>query len=191
MQKKFRFYLAMVGLALPLFSCGTGLNRYSAVERADNGFGLYRSGQPDVAEVEALCKAGVTKIFALNGQAGRYAQALADKCPQAQVVYNHEQDPDSGLSREFLQIFDQAVQEAKATGKGVLIHCYCGCHRTGRLAAYYRMKYQGWTAEQAIEEMEAIGKDMDDHPSLPAQVLAMQEYINGRTCTQAANLCIR
>jgi hypothetical protein len=39
----------------------------------------------------------------------------------------------------------------------VLLHCHAGLHRTGVLAAVYRMEYQGWTREQAWQEMRAHG----------------------------------
>jgi protein tyrosine phosphatase (PTP) superfamily phosphohydrolase (DUF442 family) len=39
----------------------------------------------------------------------------------------------------------------------VLLHCRAGLHRTGCMAAVYRMEYQGWTPEQAVEEMKAHG----------------------------------
>jgi protein tyrosine/serine phosphatase len=39
----------------------------------------------------------------------------------------------------------------------VLIHCRAGLHRTGVLAAVYRMEYQGWGREEAIRELKADG----------------------------------
>jgi hypothetical protein len=39
----------------------------------------------------------------------------------------------------------------------VLIHCKAGLHRTGCLTAVYRMEYQGWTPEEAYEELKAQG----------------------------------
>jgi hypothetical protein len=39
----------------------------------------------------------------------------------------------------------------------VLLHCKAGLHRTGCLAAVYRMEYEGWTPEQAVREMKANG----------------------------------
>jgi hypothetical protein len=39
----------------------------------------------------------------------------------------------------------------------VLIHCKAGLHRTGCLAAVYRMEYEGWTTRQAITEMKQNG----------------------------------
>jgi tyrosine-protein phosphatase SIW14 len=39
----------------------------------------------------------------------------------------------------------------------VLIHCRAGLHRTGVMSAVYRMEYQGWTPQQAIEELKNNG----------------------------------
>ena len=39
----------------------------------------------------------------------------------------------------------------------VLIHCKAGLHRTGILAALYRMEYEGWTREEALHELKAHG----------------------------------
>jgi hypothetical protein len=39
----------------------------------------------------------------------------------------------------------------------VLIHCKAGLHRTGCLAAVYRMEYQGWTPGEAYRELKAHG----------------------------------
>lgn len=51
----------------------------------------------------------------------------------------------------FLEIMDNPANYP------VLIHCKAGLHRTGVLAAVYRMEYQGWTPSQAIAEMKALG----------------------------------
>jgi protein tyrosine/serine phosphatase len=48
----------------------------------------------------------------------------------------------------------------------VLVHCFAGIHRTGTMCAIYRMEYQGWTAERAMEEMQFYGfapEDMHQH----------------------------
>jgi protein tyrosine/serine phosphatase len=39
----------------------------------------------------------------------------------------------------------------------VLIHCKAGLHRTGVMAAVYRMEYQGWTPAEAYRELKAHG----------------------------------
>ncbi len=39
----------------------------------------------------------------------------------------------------------------------ILFHCKAGLHRTGILAAVYRMEYQGWSHEEAYRELKAHG----------------------------------
>jgi tyrosine-protein phosphatase SIW14 len=39
----------------------------------------------------------------------------------------------------------------------VLFHCKAGLHRTGCLAAVYRMEYQGWSRDAALRELRAHG----------------------------------
>ena len=39
----------------------------------------------------------------------------------------------------------------------VLIHCKAGLHRTGVLVALYRMEYEGWTKDEALDEVKANG----------------------------------
>jgi len=174
--------------ALILSGCG-GLDKFHELDRSGNGYSMNRSGQPKENNVEEICEVGIKKVFALNGEGRKYAEALKAKCPGAEVVYDIVQNPDGMVEKEFLQSFDLQVAEARAEGKGILFHCSCGCHRTGRLAAYYRMKYQGWSAQAAIEEMNDIGEDMDTHPNLPAQILGMEDYIHGRTCSQSPEFC--
>jgi protein tyrosine/serine phosphatase len=45
----------------------------------------------------------------------------------------------------------------------VLIHCFAGIHRTGAYCAVYRMEYEHWSNEKAIDEMRACGyRNIDD-----------------------------
>jgi protein tyrosine phosphatase (PTP) superfamily phosphohydrolase (DUF442 family) len=39
----------------------------------------------------------------------------------------------------------------------VLLHCKAGLHRTGIMAAIYRMEYQGWDVADALRELKAHG----------------------------------
>jgi tyrosine-protein phosphatase SIW14 len=48
----------------------------------------------------------------------------------------------------------------------VLVHCFAGIHRTGTMCAIFRMDYQGWSPERAMEEMRVCGyaaEDMHHH----------------------------
>lgn len=62
--------------------------------------------------------------------------------------------------QEFLAVMDDKANHP------VLVHCFAGVHRTGTMCAIYRMEYQGWTAERAMEEMQLYGfapEDMHQH----------------------------
>jgi protein tyrosine phosphatase len=52
---------------------------------------------------------------------------------------------------EFLKICDDP------SNYPMVIHCRAGLHRTGVLAAIYRMEYQGWTVDEAFREMKDGG----------------------------------
>jgi tyrosine-protein phosphatase SIW14 len=52
---------------------------------------------------------------------------------------------------QFLAIMDDPSNHP------VLIHCKAGLHRTGVMAAVYRMTYQGWSPQAALQEAKANG----------------------------------
>jgi protein tyrosine/serine phosphatase len=41
--------------------------------------------------------------------------------------------------------------------KKIFVHCRLGDDRTGMMIAAYRMAAQGWTADEALSEMERFG----------------------------------
>ncbi len=45
----------------------------------------------------------------------------------------------------------------------MLIHCKAGLHRTGILAAIFRMEYEGWTPDQAYRELAQHGFGKECH----------------------------
>jgi protein tyrosine/serine phosphatase len=64
--------------------------------------------------------------------------------------------PVDACLRQFLEV----VEDPK--NRPVLIHCFAGVHRTGGYVAIYRMEHEGWTAEEALEEMRSRGYDRLD-----------------------------
>ena len=52
---------------------------------------------------------------------------------------------------EFLEIMDDE------SSYPVLIHCKAGLHRTGVMAAVYRMEYGGWSRAEAMRELRSHG----------------------------------
>ncbi len=157
---------------------------------SDTGFALYRSGRLSPADLEALCGLGVEEILVLDGEGTerecRYQQIA---CPGLRVRYNFAQEEDRPVSLDFLQAFDAWIEEAQANGTKVALRCRHGWHRTGRLIAYYRMRFEGVTAAEAIQEMQDIGHMMWRHPTLNPQVEAYEDIIAGRACSSDPDSC--
>lgn len=164
-----------------------GVNNLHLIDRdTDTGYAIYRLGQPNADDVRGLCELGVSEIVVLAGDAMDYEQTYLDECPGLKVIYNVEDDL-SPLSTTWLGHFDDWVADARADGKKVAFRCTCGCHRTGRLAAYYQMKYRGLSAKDAWDlaltrgiVMEAV----DYFASLQQQIIALYEHIHEQPCSQ-------
>jgi tyrosine-protein phosphatase SIW14 len=60
----------------------------------------------------------------------------------------------------FLRLVDDPAQGP------VLVHCFAGLHRTGVYCAVFRMGHQGWSNQEAIDEMYAVGFFNDDPKAL-------------------------
>lgn len=61
------------------------------------------------------------------------------------------------MSREDLLLVMQHIQQAKTLNKKVLIHCYHGSDRTGATIAMYRIIFEDWSIEDALNEMKHGG----------------------------------
>lgn len=46
----------------------------------------------------------------------------------------------------------------------ILFHCMSGVDRTGMLCAYFRVKYEGWDVERAIQEWKDMGMHYHYYP---------------------------
>ena len=128
---------------------------------------IYRSGQmPPDALARVVREFGIGTVITLRDRkddAGSPVdQSEADVCAAAGVAF-HRMPPadwspidgvipgDQNIDR-FLGILDDP-----ATRWPVLVHCFAGIHRTGAHCAVYRMEYDGWTPDEAIAEMKAMG----------------------------------
>jgi hypothetical protein len=111
------------------------------------------------------------------------------------VVYNQKQSAKQPLSKSFLEFFDNWVAEAKRENKKILFRCVCGCHRAGRLAAYYEIKYLGASFEKALINFYRYGRQMEKYDDLLTQILALADYGAGQPCrfsnNSLANRCVR
>ena len=80
----------------------------------------------------------------------------SDLCKSLDVNYQFifvkllPDDPTVAVEK-FLKIMDDPASYP------VLFHCKAGLHRTGVMAAIYRMEYDGWSRQDAMRELRAHG----------------------------------
>jgi hypothetical protein len=180
-------------ILLSLFFISSSLyaQNLKLIDRSEDGFAIYRLGAPSEDEVRELCDLGVEQIAVLSGNADSYEFKFVDQCPGLKVVYNTKQKAKFPLEKSFLKWFDSWVEESKRLGRKIAFRCNCGCHRTGRLAAYYQMKYQGLTATDAKIIMKKHGKYMVLFPFLNGQVDALENFIAGVDCNKGPRYCVQ
>jgi hypothetical protein len=159
------------------FSAAAPAANIHVIEELPNGFALFRSGEPGRSGIEEFKRLGITEIAVLAGNAESNESKYIDIHPDLKVVYNEEQETDTLPPQEFFDWFDRWIEEARREGKRIAIRCNCGCHRTGRLAAYYQMKWQNLPYQDAIILMKAHGKRMAYYPYLNNQVRILHQRI--------------
>ncbi len=127
---------------------------------------LYRSGQLSQLGLEQTIRQyGIRTIVSLRDghQPGDTPPDLAEEqyCKDKELNYHRitprpwsasdDSVPAEVGVRQFLKIVDDPANYP------ILIHCFAGSHRTGALCAIYRMEYDHWTNQQAIDELRACG----------------------------------
>ncbi len=71
--------------------------------------------------------------------------------PRSWLLDETDEPPAATTVREFLAVMDDPANHP------VLVHCFAGVHRTGTLAAVFRVEYEGWDTDAAIAELERRG----------------------------------
>ena len=109
---------------------------------------LYRSAQPEAEGFKTLAKEpGIKTVVSLR--AFNSDEALADgtgiKLVRIKIHTWHIETED--VVKALAEI-----RKAEAAGP-VLLHCQHGADRTGLISALYRVLYQGWSKDAALDEM--------------------------------------
>jgi protein tyrosine/serine phosphatase len=123
---------------------------------------LYRGAQPSSKGLQKLAKMGVNIVVDLRGdRAGERAQV--EKLGMTYVAIPwHCPFPKDEAFAKFI-----AVTKANPSKK-IFVHCRLGDDRAGMTIASYRMAEQGWSAEEAMHEMEAFGFTRSHHFICPS-----------------------
>lgn len=113
---------------------------------------VYRSEQPDADLIPALKAHDIQMVINLRTRDKDRMLLSAD---EFQLV--HIPVKTWAMSRgDLLQVM-QSIQQAQANDQKVLIHCYHGSDRTGASIAMYRIIFERWTVQEALNEMKHGG----------------------------------
>lgn len=126
--------------------------------------------------MQHLYDLGVRTVVSLQNQQAptetiknaEYAEILLEKAAAEEVgiafvAYSMSNRGKNSLqyqsSAEVAAMVESACNEIvkRSESGGVAFHCKSGKDRTGLVAAYLRIKYQGWTLDQALAEMRQKG----------------------------------
>lgn len=111
----------------------------------------YRGAQPDHDDYTDLAAIGIRTLINLTGDdAEADEQALVEGAGMKylQIPMTTHEQPTLEKVAAFLRIVNDPAHQP------VYVHCVGGRHRTGVMTAVYRMAQDGWTADQAFDEMK-------------------------------------
>jgi tyrosine-protein phosphatase SIW14 len=114
---------------------------------------LYRGAQPTRKGFEGLSKMGVGIVVDLReGNESNHEEKVVTALGMKFVgIPWHCTDPKDDDFAKFLTVIRDNPD------KKIFVHCHVGVDRTGMMIASYRMAEQGWTAQEALREMQAYG----------------------------------
>ncbi|UVE69023.1 dual specificity protein phosphatase family protein [Burkholderia pyrrocinia] len=112
---------------------------------------LYRSAQLSREDVPELQKLGIRKVISFRAFHADDSILAGTQITMQRIRINTWYIRDEDMVAAL-----KALRTADRDGP-VLIHCQHGADRTGLVSALYRMVYQGWTREQALDELQHGG----------------------------------
>lgn len=113
---------------------------------------LYRGAQPTTEGLETLKKMGVDIVVDMRGGKREGEERAIAKLGMTHVSMPwHCPSPRDETFARFLTL----VRDNP--GKKIFVHCRLGQDRTGMAIASYRMSEQGWSADEAMKEMQSFG----------------------------------
>lgn len=110
---------------------------------------FYRGARPKASDYKDLAAMGVKTIINLERDGDKNAEKEAKSAGLNffQIPMSDKDAPDDATVQKFLQLANDPANQP------IFVHCKGGRHRTGLVTAVYRMTHDGWTADQAFEEM--------------------------------------
>lgn len=113
--------------------------------------GIFRGAQPEPNGYATLANMGVRSVINLRSRNEEKEAVEARGMRSFWVPLNAYGDVDPEIIRKAVALM------ADPANRPVYVHCRQGRDRTGVVVAVYRMEIDGWSPEEAEEEMQAYG----------------------------------
>ena len=137
---------------------------------------LYRGAQPKEEGVEQLKKFGIDTVVDLRGELHGLVENERQHAESLGMRFVNL--PGSGWATpkdEELARFLSLTREQPR--RKIFIHCWLGGDRSGMFIAAYRIAFDGWTPQQAIDEMRAFHYLEFWHPNMKRYVQHFPERL--------------
>jgi protein tyrosine/serine phosphatase len=129
----------------------------------------YRGAQPDGQDYADLAALGVRTVIDLtkDGRADEQAMVERNGMKFYRIEMTTSDRPAEAAVARFLELVNDPANQP------VYVHCQGGRHRTGVMTAVYRMSQNGWSSDQAYDEMKQFNfEGFPGHPTLKKFVYA-------------------
>ena len=111
---------------------------------------LYRGAQPTEEGMKNLSKMGIKMVISLRNFHGDSSKIGDLPLKYKRLAFNTLHAEDKEVV-EFLKLVSNPENQP------VFVHCLHGSDRTGMMCAAYRVVFEGWTKDQAIDEWTRAG----------------------------------
>jgi tyrosine-protein phosphatase SIW14 len=131
---------------------------------------LYRGGLLKAQGIKALKRLGINVVVdthANDESEERDVQKLGMK--YVAIPWHCPWPHDEVFAKFFKVVHDNK-------GKKIFVHCRLGDDRTGMMVAAYRMAEEGWTADEAMNEMRSFGFTRSHHFICPSLAKYEREF---------------
>lgn len=137
---------------------------------------LYRGAQPTVEGIGQLKKMGIDKVVDLRAEL--HGEIENEREHVESLGMRLINLPGSGWAtpkdEEIAEFFELIREQPR---RKIFIHCWLGGDRSGMFIAAYRVAFDGWTPEQAVEEMRAFHYLEFWHPNMRRYVQHFPERL--------------
>jgi protein tyrosine/serine phosphatase len=135
----------------------------------------FRGAQPDSRDYPDLAALGIKTVIDLtrDGRSDEAGLVQHSGMQFYRIPLTTSEPPSIAAVTQFLKLVNDPANWP------VFVHCQGGRHRTGVMTAVYRMTKDGWTANQAYEEMKQYHfEGFPSHPVLKSFVYDYYTNLN-------------